>query len=298
MPRAPVTDTAWRLRFGASVVNGDIVRARSCASYRLHAPISSDASAEPARRADDRVGHERTRQWILRPFHELPDHRARPSPDIFRKARYSSITRRSFVDELRKLLRLSPASRPYCLYRLRRRVASKFESVALFRVDRRGRGLRVLEKTTGVTAATSTTRPIRLRALRRRCVCPCKLAATLATYNESGRSDRPALRQKLIYALGPVKSYSGVTDGGLESQRAAEVLRGDGDPFPASMQRLCRSRRLLLEGHGHHWAGLSFPAGLQVGTRLRSERKRDIHEQSASPSLLAKVIGTAGTSTI
>ena len=86
------------------------------------------------------------------------------------------------------------------------------------------------------------------------------LSATIASYNESERGNRPAIEQAPYYALGPIKSYVVFTDGGLKVTDRLEVIRTDGSLIKGLYAAGSAGQGgLLLEGHGHHlgWAFIS-----------------------------------------
>lgn len=90
------------------------------------------------------------------------------------------------------------------------------------------------------------------------------LEAEIARYN-SGTSGRPKLGKGPYYALGPVKSWIILTDGGLTVNRSHQVIRGDGSVVPGLYAVGSTGQGgLLLEGHGHHLAW-AFTSGRLAG---------------------------------
>jgi len=95
-------------------------------------------------------------------------------------------------------------------------------------------------------------------------VPPARLAAEIARYNATA-SDRPKLGKGPYYALGPVKSWIILTDGGLTVNRNHQVIRGDGSIVPGLYAVGSTGQGgLLLEGHGHHLAW-AFTSGRLAG---------------------------------
>ncbi len=69
-----------------------------------------------------------------------------------------------------------------------------------------------------------------------------------------------AIAEPPFYALGPLKSYVVLTDGGLKVTERLEVLNQNGNPIPGLFAAGSTGQGgLLLEGHGHHlaWAFIS-----------------------------------------
>jgi succinate dehydrogenase/fumarate reductase flavoprotein subunit len=95
---------------------------------------------------------------------------------------------------------------------------------------------------------------------------PDQLASALTQYDESGRSERPAMAQGPFYALGPVRSYVVFTEGGLRVTERLEVLRADGSIIEGLYAVGSTGQGgVLLEGHGHH-LGWAFISGRIAGT--------------------------------
>jgi len=91
------------------------------------------------------------------------------------------------------------------------------------------------------------------------------LAETVARYNAGRRDGRPALERGPFYALGPVKSYVVITDGGLAIDRRMAVLDGEGRAVDGLFAAGSAGQGgLLLEGHGHH-LGWAFTSGRLAG---------------------------------
>jgi succinate dehydrogenase/fumarate reductase flavoprotein subunit len=85
---------------------------------------------------------------------------------------------------------------------------------------------------------------------------PDVLSAALA----SGRPDGRRLSEPPFYALGPIRSYVVLTDGGLAVSERLEVLGEEDRPIPGLFAAGSAGQGgLLLYGHGHHlaWAFVS-----------------------------------------
>jgi succinate dehydrogenase/fumarate reductase flavoprotein subunit len=94
-----------------------------------------------------------------------------------------------------------------------------------------------------------------------------RLVKTMENYNadEGERAGRPQLLEPPFYALGPVKSWVVLTDGGLSVSREHEVLREDNSAIPGLYAVGSAGQGgLLLEGHGHHLAW-AFASGRRAG---------------------------------
>ena len=89
-----------------------------------------------------------------------------------------------------------------------------------------------------------------------------------------GRAKRRRLGSGKCYALGPVKSMTVVTDGGLAVNTRLAVLNGDDKPIPGLFAAGSSGQGgVLLEGHGHH-IGWAFVSGRLAG-RSAAFRRSD-----------------------
>jgi succinate dehydrogenase/fumarate reductase flavoprotein subunit len=80
-----------------------------------------------------------------------------------------------------------------------------------------------------------------------------------------GRQKRRRLAAGKCYALGPLKSMTVVTDGGLAVSTRLAVLDGDDRPIPGLFAAGSSGQGgVLLEGHGHH-IGWAFVSGRIAG---------------------------------
>lgn len=97
-------------------------------------------------------------------------------------------------------------------------------------------------------------------------VSPDKLSATVESHNRTRReSGQSTLSQAPYFALGPVKGWTVLTDGGLAVSARHEVLSSDGAPISGLYAVGSAGQGgLLLEGHGHH-LGWSFTSGRRAG---------------------------------
>jgi succinate dehydrogenase/fumarate reductase flavoprotein subunit len=88
-------------------------------------------------------------------------------------------------------------------------------------------------------------------------VPPLQLAQTLAASSK--------LKQPPYIALGPIKPYVVLTDGGLRVTEQLEVIGADGAPIPGLYAAGATGQGgLLLYGHGHH-LGWAFVSGRIAG---------------------------------
>jgi succinate dehydrogenase/fumarate reductase flavoprotein subunit len=93
------------------------------------------------------------------------------------------------------------------------------------------------------------------------------LEATVRTYNSAGRtgSSRPPLEEGPFVALGPLRNWVVLTDGGVAVTTEHEVTREDGRVIPGLFAAGSTGQGgLLLEGHGHH-LGWAFTSGRRAG---------------------------------
>ncbi len=101
-----------------------------------------------------------------------------------------------------------------------------------------------------------------------------RLQQTIDAYNAAidaggtdafGRAKRRRLGSGKCYALGPLKSMTVVTDGGLAVNTRLAVLDGDDQPIPGLFAAGSSGQGgVLLEGHGHH-IGWAFVSGRLAG---------------------------------
>lgn len=81
----------------------------------------------------------------------------------------------------------------------------------------------------------------------------------------NAETPRPRLERGPYYALGPVKGYVVITDGGLAVDRRMEVLDAERRPIEGLYAAGSTGQGgLLLEGHGHH-LGWAFTSGRIAG---------------------------------
>jgi succinate dehydrogenase/fumarate reductase flavoprotein subunit len=91
------------------------------------------------------------------------------------------------------------------------------------------------------------------------------LGETVAAHSANDNSGRPRMEHSPFYALGPVKGYVVITDGGLAIDRTMAVLDGSGKPIEGLFAAGSAGQGgLLLEGHGHH-LGWAFTSGRIAG---------------------------------
>jgi succinate dehydrogenase/fumarate reductase flavoprotein subunit len=91
------------------------------------------------------------------------------------------------------------------------------------------------------------------------------LDRTVREYNSEAHPDRPPLSNGPYYALGPVKSWVIVTDGGVTVNSHHQVTRGDGKVISGLYAVGSAGQGgLFLDGHGHH-LGWAFTSGRLAG---------------------------------
>ena len=94
-----------------------------------------------------------------------------------------------------------------------------------------------------------------------------QLTGTIARHNQDSAGARPRIERGPFYALGPVKGYVVITDGGLAIDEEMAVLDGRGAPIEGLFAAGSTGQGgLLLEGHGHH-LGWAFTSGRIAGRR-------------------------------
>ena len=93
-----------------------------------------------------------------------------------------------------------------------------------------------------------------------------KLEDTIARSNAAQvAAGRPALTRAPWIALGPIKAYTVLTDGGLAVTERLEVTGRDGQPIPGLYAAGSTGQGgVLLMGHGHH-LGWAFVSGRIAG---------------------------------
>lgn len=109
-----------------------------------------------------------------------------------------------------------------------------------------------------------------------------ELANAVAEYNGSAAragdpadsAPRPGLEEPPFHALGPVKSWIVMTDGGAKVNPRLQVLAADGKVIPGLFAAGSNGQGgLLLEGHGHH-LGWAFISGRIAGRNAAQEPER------------------------
>lgn len=94
---------------------------------------------------------------------------------------------------------------------------------------------------------------------------PDVLAQTIEHSNSETAGSRQPLREGPFHALGPVKNWIVVTEGGLKVSARHEVLRADGTVISGLYAAGANGQGgIILEGHGHH-LGWAFTSGRLAG---------------------------------
>jgi succinate dehydrogenase/fumarate reductase flavoprotein subunit len=92
-----------------------------------------------------------------------------------------------------------------------------------------------------------------------------RLEQTIAEANAASAGGRAGLTRPPFIALGPIKGYVVLTDGGLAVTEQLEVLGADGAPIPGLFAAGSTGQGgLILNGHGHH-LGWAFVSGRIAG---------------------------------
>jgi succinate dehydrogenase/fumarate reductase flavoprotein subunit len=109
---------------------------------------------------------------------------------------------------------------------------------------------------------------------------PANLRSTIEEYNhgrgEHARCDRPGIGGGRYVALGPVRGWTVLGDGGLKVNQNHEVLRKDGSVIAGLYAAGSVGQGgLLLEGHGHH-LGWAFTSGRRAGRNAATMCKRPL----------------------
>jgi len=92
-----------------------------------------------------------------------------------------------------------------------------------------------------------------------------KLSETVTESNAALPTSRKPLIRAPFHALGPVKSWIGITEGGLRITPQFEVLHRNGSVIPGLFAAGGNGQGgIILEGHGHH-LGWAFTSGRLAG---------------------------------
>jgi len=102
------------------------------------------------------------------------------------------------------------------------------------------------------------------------------LQSTIDEYNDGrgahARGNRPAMSSGRYVALGPVRGWTVLGDGGLKVNDSHQVLRKDGSVIMGLYAAGSAGQGgLLLEGHGHH-LGWAFTSGRRAGRYAASNQ--------------------------
>lgn len=109
------------------------------------------------------------------------------------------------------------------------------------------------------------------------------LAATLEAHNATLKDDAKQLIKPPFHALGPVKSWIVVTEGGLQVTNRLEVLHKAGGVIPGLFAAGANGQGgLILEGHGHH-LGWAFTSGRLAG-RYAAFFNRSVQATTEQPA--------------
>lgn len=91
------------------------------------------------------------------------------------------------------------------------------------------------------------------------------LRETVDAYNKTAGPTRAVFKSGPYHALGPVKNWIGVTEGGVEVTDRHEVVREDGSLISGLFAAGGNGQSgIILEGHGHH-LGWAFTSGRLAG---------------------------------
>jgi predicted oxidoreductase len=102
---------------------------------------------------------------------------------------------------------------------------------------------------------------------------PDRLEKTVAEVNALSTVERPGLRRPPYIALGPIKAYVVLTDGGLAVTERLEVIGADARPMPGLFAAGSVGQGgLILNGHGHH-LGWAFVSGRIAGRNAALNRR-------------------------
>lgn len=102
---------------------------------------------------------------------------------------------------------------------------------------------------------------------------PERLERTVAEANAKAGGDRLALTRPPYIALGPIKAYVVLTDGGLAVNERLEVIGSDARPIPGLFAAGSTGQGgLILNGHGHH-LGWAFVSGRIAGRNAALGRR-------------------------
>lgn len=100
-----------------------------------------------------------------------------------------------------------------------------------------------------------------------------RLQQTVDAVNAQSSAQRPGLRQPPFIALGPIKAYVVLTDGGLAVTERMEVMDTEKKPIPRLFAAGSTGQGgLILNGHGHH-LGWTFVSGRIAGRNAALNRR-------------------------
>ena len=98
---------------------------------------------------------------------------------------------------------------------------------------------------------------------------------------EASAAGRPSVGKGPFHALGPVKSWIILTDGGLTVNERHQIIRGDGSVVEGLYAAGSAGQGgLLLEGHGHHLAW-AFTSGRRAGQFAAADRAPGLNHRAA-----------------
>ena len=86
-------------------------------------------------------------------------------------------------------------------------------------------------------------------------------------------ANNPGLRRPPYVALGPIKAYVVLTDGGLAVTERLEVIGADQKPIPGLYAAGSTGQGgVILNGHGHH-LGWAFVSGRIAGRNAALDQR-------------------------
>ena len=99
------------------------------------------------------------------------------------------------------------------------------------------------------------------------------LERTVAEANAARMANNPGLRRPPYVALGPIKAYVVLTDGGLAVTERLEVIGADQKPIPGLYAAGSTGQGgVILNGHGHH-LGWAFVSGRIAGRNAALDQR-------------------------
>ncbi|MFC4624105.1 FAD-dependent oxidoreductase [Daeguia caeni] len=215
--------------------------------------------------------------WILRPFIlSFVTTYLSPEPTMFREgAILVNREGRRFADELDKpnyAFGQQPGKQAFIVFD--DEVARKFSAWPYFISTAPGVAYAYLPDYKRTRPDLYSTAPTIAGLAEKIGVPAATLEAEIRKHDAEARAaGRPSVRKGPFHALGPVKSWIILTDGGLTVNTRHQVIRADGSVVPGLYAAGSAGQGgLLLEGHGHHLAWAFTSGRLAAQSAVKNEK--------------------------